>query len=265
MGAERRLAAGGFAFDIPASAGARVDRHPLRRRDRRGRVRAPRLPSSSRRALEILAVWTLIGLFIAAQRYLRGPSLQPRLALPLHESLAASLVTAYLWAALTPLVMRVARRFRPRRGETVSPAFSCSSPRRRGRPSAPAGHERVLARLRPARVGRRLRGHVLRDARIRRRRAARDVPRDRRRHLGHRRLPHLSREGAPGLGARARARPDPARGSQAPPPSPVPLQHARHDPSAHPHRARARPPGRSSSSATSCASPSTTTRPGSFR
>jgi len=80
----------------------------------------PRLPASSRRALEILAVWTLIGLFIAAQRYLRGPSLQPRLALPLPESLAASLVTAYLWAGLTPLIMRVARRFRPRRGETAS-------------------------------------------------------------------------------------------------------------------------------------------------
>jgi hypothetical protein len=70
----------------------------------------------SRRAFEILGAWTIVGLLIAAQRYLRGPSLQPRLALPLHESLAASLVTAYLWAALTPTIMRVARRFRPRRG-----------------------------------------------------------------------------------------------------------------------------------------------------
>ncbi len=83
-------------------------------------IARPRLPASSRRALEIFAVWTLIGLFIAAQRYLRGPSLQPRLALPLHESLAASLVTAYLWAGLTPLIMRVARRFRPRRGVAAS-------------------------------------------------------------------------------------------------------------------------------------------------
>jgi hypothetical protein len=71
-------------------------------------------------AAEIFAVWTLIGLFIAAQRYLRGPSLQPRLALPLHESLAASLVTAYLWAALTPAIMRLARRFRPRSGAAAS-------------------------------------------------------------------------------------------------------------------------------------------------
>ncbi len=73
-----------------------------------------------RRALEVLAVWTVVGLFIAAQRYLRGPSLQPRLALPVGESLAASLVTAYLWAALTPPIMRLARRFRPRRGRRLA-------------------------------------------------------------------------------------------------------------------------------------------------
>ncbi|MFY9552804.1 MAG: hypothetical protein WAU32_16775, partial [Thermoanaerobaculia bacterium] len=54
------------------------------------------------RGVEILLIWSIVGLFIAAQRYLRGPSLQPRLALPWRESLAASLVTAYLWALLTP-------------------------------------------------------------------------------------------------------------------------------------------------------------------
>ncbi len=79
-----------------------------------GRLRIPR------RAVEIFAVWTVVGLFIAAQRYLRGPSLQPRLALPLGESLAASLVTAYLWAALTPSIMRLARRFRPRQGRRLT-------------------------------------------------------------------------------------------------------------------------------------------------
>jgi two-component system, LytTR family, sensor kinase len=66
------------------------------------------------RGFEILLIWSIVGLFIAAQRYLRGPSLQPRLALPWGESLAASLVTAYLWAVLTPAVMRIARRLRPR-------------------------------------------------------------------------------------------------------------------------------------------------------
>ena len=72
-----------------------------------------------RKALEILAVWTGVGVFIAGQRYLRGPSLQPRLALPWGESLAASLVTAYFWALLTPAVMRFARRLRPVRGAAV--------------------------------------------------------------------------------------------------------------------------------------------------
>src|SRR4051812_5535862 len=71
------------------------------------------------RAFDIFVVWTVVGVFIAGQRYLRGPSLQPRLALPWGESLGASLVTAYLWALLTPAVMRLARRFRPARGRSV--------------------------------------------------------------------------------------------------------------------------------------------------
>jgi two-component system, LytTR family, sensor kinase len=65
------------------------------------------------RGFEILLIWSVVGLFIAAQRYLRGPSLQPRLALPWGESLAASMVTAYFWALLTPAVMRMARALRP--------------------------------------------------------------------------------------------------------------------------------------------------------
>jgi two-component system, LytTR family, sensor kinase len=74
----------------------------------------PNAATRLQRGFEILLIWSIVGLFIAAQRYLRGPSLQPRLALPWSESLAASLVTAYLWAFLTPAVMRVARRLRPR-------------------------------------------------------------------------------------------------------------------------------------------------------
>jgi len=96
---------------------------------RRERVESPR-PSSSasgaargsarrQKAFDIFVVWTVVGVFIAAQRYLRGPSLQPRLALPWSESLGASLVTAYLWAILTPPVMRLARRFRPARGRAA--------------------------------------------------------------------------------------------------------------------------------------------------
>jgi two-component system LytT family sensor kinase len=71
------------------------------------------------RAVEIAVVWTAVAFFIATQRYLRGPSLQPRLALPWSQSLAASLVTAYIWALLTPAVMLAARRWRPRSGAAL--------------------------------------------------------------------------------------------------------------------------------------------------
>ena len=54
----------------------------------------PRRPRAHA-AMQILLVWTGVAFFIATQRYLRGPSLQPRLALPWGQSLAASLVTAY--------------------------------------------------------------------------------------------------------------------------------------------------------------------------
>ncbi|HTY43507.1 MAG TPA: histidine kinase [Thermoanaerobaculia bacterium] len=69
--------------------------------------------------LRIALVWTGVAFFIATQRYLRGPSLQPRLALPWSRAVAASAVTAFIWALLTPLCMRAARRFRPRHGAFV--------------------------------------------------------------------------------------------------------------------------------------------------
>jgi two-component system LytT family sensor kinase len=72
-----------------------------------------------RGALEIFLVWTGVAFFIATQRYLRGPSLQPRLALPWAQSMAASLVAAYIWACLTPAAMLAARRLRPRRGTAL--------------------------------------------------------------------------------------------------------------------------------------------------
>ena len=106
VGTEAAFERGGaFAPEAPPPRPARED--PERTEPRRDRTRA---------ALEIFLVWTGIAFFIATQRYLRGPSLQPRLALPWAESLAASLVTAYLWALLTPAAMLAARRFRPRRG-----------------------------------------------------------------------------------------------------------------------------------------------------
>jgi hypothetical protein len=81
---------------------------------REGSAEAPS-PGRLRTLAAIALIWTGVAFFIATQRYLRGPSLQPRLALPWNQSLAASLVTACLWALLTPAVMLAARRWRPRR------------------------------------------------------------------------------------------------------------------------------------------------------
>ena len=72
-------------------------------------------------------MWSGVAFFVATQRYLRGPSLQPQLALPWGMALAASFVAAAIWAALTPAVMGVARRLRPRRGRisrTVPPLLA---------------------------------------------------------------------------------------------------------------------------------------------
>ncbi len=73
-------------------------------------------PSAKGRGVAVLSLWTGAALFIATQRYLRGPSLEPRLALSWGGALAASGVTAAIWALLTPACLRAARRWRPRRG-----------------------------------------------------------------------------------------------------------------------------------------------------
>jgi hypothetical protein len=92
----------------------------------------PRVESSGRRprwagAATVALVWTGVAFFIATQRYLRGPSLQPRLALPWAESLGASFVTAYIWALLTPASMAAARRWRPRRGAWIGHAVALTA------------------------------------------------------------------------------------------------------------------------------------------
>ena len=104
------------AHDVATAHGAR----PGVERSGRGRRRRPRWAA----AATIFLVWTGVAFFIATQRYLRGPSLQPRLALPWAESLGASFVTAYIWALLTPAAMMAARRFRPRRGAWISNALA---------------------------------------------------------------------------------------------------------------------------------------------
>jgi len=73
-------------------------------------------PSPAGRGVAVVCIWTGAALFIATQRYLRGASLEPSLALSWGRALAASGVTAAIWALLTPACLRAARRWRPRRG-----------------------------------------------------------------------------------------------------------------------------------------------------
>lgn len=58
----------------------------------------------------IAGVWFFIGLLQATQRYLRGRELEPA-SWAFWSALGENLVVAALWAAATPLVMRLARRW----------------------------------------------------------------------------------------------------------------------------------------------------------
>jgi two-component system, LytTR family, sensor kinase len=61
-------------------------------------------------AASIAGVWFFVGLLQATQRYLRGRELEPD-AWAFWTALGDNLVLAAIWAAATPLVMRIARRF----------------------------------------------------------------------------------------------------------------------------------------------------------
>ena len=58
----------------------------------------------------IAGVWLFIGVLQATQRYLRGRELEPN-SWAFWSALGENLVVAALWAAATPLVMRLARRW----------------------------------------------------------------------------------------------------------------------------------------------------------
>jgi hypothetical protein len=71
-------------------------------------------PRSSRQrwtaAAWIAGVWLFVGILQATQRYLRGRELEPS-SWAFWSALGEHLVLAALWAAFTPLVMRIARRY----------------------------------------------------------------------------------------------------------------------------------------------------------
>ena len=72
----------------------------------RGRKRA------WRRALVVFGVWTAVGLFRALERWTLDPVSVTRLEFGFREALSQNLLFSYLWAAFTPLVATLARRFR---------------------------------------------------------------------------------------------------------------------------------------------------------
>jgi two-component system, LytTR family, sensor kinase len=77
-------------------------------------VRALVAPRSPRKrwiaAAWITGVWLFIGILQATQRYLRGRELEPD-SWAFWSALGDNLFLAALWAAATPLVMRIARRY----------------------------------------------------------------------------------------------------------------------------------------------------------
>jgi signal transduction histidine kinase len=80
-----------------------------------------RLPFSGRTAAGVFAIWTLVGLFRGADRYFSDPFHRHRLEFGVSEALAQCLLSAYLWAALTPAVVALAKRCMPSRRRWVAP------------------------------------------------------------------------------------------------------------------------------------------------
>ncbi|HEV8610700.1 MAG TPA: histidine kinase [Thermoanaerobaculia bacterium] len=64
-----------------------------------------------KRAGIVLGVWTAVGLFRALERWTIDPVSATRLEFGFREALSQNLLFSYLWAAFTPLVAHLARRF----------------------------------------------------------------------------------------------------------------------------------------------------------
>jgi two-component system LytT family sensor kinase len=74
-----------------------------------------------RAAAWVFAAWTVVGVFRAADRYFSDPFQLRRLEFGLWEAIGENLLAAYLWAAITPLVVWSARRSLPKRGDYLAP------------------------------------------------------------------------------------------------------------------------------------------------
>jgi hypothetical protein len=69
----------------------------------------------------VLAAWTLVAFFRAADRYFSDPFQRQRLEFGLWEALAQSLLASYIWAAMTPAVVALAKRSLPSRSHWAAP------------------------------------------------------------------------------------------------------------------------------------------------
>ena len=64
-----------------------------------------------KRAAIVFGIWTAVGLFRALERWTIDPVSTTRLEFGFREALSQNLLFSYIWAAFTPLVSRLARRF----------------------------------------------------------------------------------------------------------------------------------------------------------
>jgi signal transduction histidine kinase len=77
---------------------------------------------AGRRATAVIGVWTAVGLFRALERWTLDPVSATRLEFGFREALSQNLLFSYLWAAFTPLVAKLARRF-PLAGRSRAQTF----------------------------------------------------------------------------------------------------------------------------------------------
>jgi len=84
-------------------------------------ARSRRAAARARATVWVLAAWTLVGLFRAADRYFSDPFQLRRLEFGAWEALAQCLLAAYIWAAFTPAIVWMARRCMPARQQWVGP------------------------------------------------------------------------------------------------------------------------------------------------
>ena len=88
------------------------------------RASSRRATALLRAAAWVLAAWTLVGLFRAADRYFSDPFQLRHLEFGLWEALAQSLLAACIWAAFTAPVVWIARRSLPARERWAAPIAS---------------------------------------------------------------------------------------------------------------------------------------------